>query len=95
MKNNYIEKKIPILLNSFNSRLFKDVILKTESLIKKFPEYIILYNLLGSSYQNIGKYEKAKNVFILGLKYDQNNIALKNNLAMSYKNLFMYWCHQR
>jgi len=90
MKNNYIEKKIPILLNSFNSRHFDDVILKTESLIKKFPEYVILYNLLGSSYQNIGKYEKAKNVFVLGLKYDQNNIALKNNLAMSYKNLLQY-----
>ena len=90
MKNNYIEKKIPTLLNSFNSRLFEDVILKTESLIKKFPEYVILYNLLGSSYQNVGKYEKAKNVFILGLKYDQNNIALKNNLAMSYKNLLQY-----
>ena len=90
MKNNYIEKKIQILLNSFNSRLFNDVILKTEALIKKFPEYVILYNLLGSSYQNIGRYDKAKNIFILGLKYDQKNIALKNNLAMSYKNLLQY-----
>ena len=90
MKNNYIEKKIQILLNSFNSRLFNDVILKTEALIKRFPEYVILYNLLGSSYQNIGRYDKAKNIFILGLKYDQKNIALKNNLAMSYKNLLQY-----
>jgi len=90
MQNNYIEKKIRILLNSFNSKLFNDVILKTESLIKKFPEYVILYNLLGSSYQNIGKYKKAKDIFILGLKYDQKNIALKNNLAMSYKNLLQY-----
>ena len=90
MKNNYIEKKIPILLNGFNSRQFNDVILRAEALIKKFPEYIILYNLLGSSYQNIGKYEKAKNIFILGLKYDHKNIALKNNLAMSYKNLLQY-----
>jgi hypothetical protein len=40
MKNNYIEKKIQILLNSFNAKLFDDVILKTESLIKKFPEYM-------------------------------------------------------
>jgi len=90
MKNNYIEKKIPILLNSFNAKLFDDVILKTESLIKKFPEYIILYNLLGSSYQNKGKYEKAKDIFILGLKYEPANTALKNNLAMSYKNLLRY-----
>ena len=90
MKNKYVEKKIQILVNSFNSKLFDDVILKTESLIKKFPEYIILYNLLGSSYQNIGKYKKAKNIFVLGLKYDQKNIALKNNLAMCYKNLLQY-----
>jgi len=90
MKNNHIEKKIQILLNSFNSKLFDDVIIKTESLIKKFPEYVILYNLLGSSYQNMGKYNNAKNIFILGLKYDPKNVALKNNLAMSYKNLLQY-----
>lgn len=90
MKNSYLEKKIEILLNSFNSKLFDNVILKTKPLLKKFPEYIILYNLLGSSYQNIGKYNEAKDIFLLGLKFDHKNIALKNNLAMSYKNLLQY-----
>jgi tetratricopeptide (TPR) repeat protein len=90
MKNSYLEKKIEILLNSFNSKLFDNVILKTKPLLKKFPEYIILYNLLGSSYQNIGKYSEAKDIFLLGLKFDHKNIALKNNLAMSYKNLLQY-----
>ena len=90
MKNSYIEKKIEILLNSFNSKLFDSVILKTRPLLRKFPEYIILYNLLGSSYQNIGKYGEARDIFLLGLKFDHKNIALKNNLAMSYKNLLQY-----
>ena len=90
MKNSYLEKKIEILLNSFNSKLFDNVILKTKPLLKKFPEYIILYNLLGSSYQNIGKYSEAKDIFLLGLRFDHKNIALKNNLAMSYKNLLQY-----
>ena len=51
---------------------------------------IILYNLLGSSYQNIGDYVNAENIFTEGLKLDPRNIPLKNNLAMIYKNLLIY-----
>ena len=47
-------------------------------------------NLLGLSYQGIGQNNKAKDVFIEGLKYNPTNISLKNNLAKSYGNLFGY-----
>ena len=90
MKNNYIEKKIKILLNIFNSKRFNKAISESEYLLKKFPEYVILYNILGSSYQNIGEHKKAKKIFIQGLKCDHNNIAIKNNLATCYKNLLQY-----
>ena len=90
MKNNEIEKKIQILVNNFNSKNFNYVISKSLQYIKKFPEYVVLYNLLGSSYQNTGQYKKAKDIFVKALKYDSRNLSLMNNLATSYKNLLQY-----
>ena len=69
MKKNEIENKIKILINQFNAQNFEIVISKTKSLIKKNPEYIILYNLLGSSLQNIGNYSDAKDLFEKGLNF--------------------------
>ena len=80
-----LEKDIQILLNLFNTAKFDLVISKSKKLIKKHPEYVILYNLLGSSYQNIGSYILAKNTFIRGYKMDPTNIAIMNNLANVYK----------
>ena len=71
-------------------KILTHVILKGKTLIKKNPEYVILYNLIGSAYQSTGEYEKAKENFVNGLKLDNKNIALMNNLAMSYKNLLQY-----
>ena len=82
-----LEKDIQILLNLFNTAKFDLVISKSKKLIKKHPEYVILYNLLGSSYQNIGSYILAKNTFIRGYKMDPTNIAIMNNLANVYKSI--------
>ena len=77
MNNKDIEKKIQILINNFNAKNFDYIISKTLIYLKKFPEYVILYNLLGSSYQNVGNHKKAKNIFIKGLKYDPKSLAMK------------------
>ena len=90
MTDKNISQKIQILFNHFNAKNFSHVISKGIILIKKNPEYVILYNLIGSSYQNLGEYLKAKTFFKNGLKLDNKNIALMNNLAMSYKNLLQY-----
>jgi tetratricopeptide (TPR) repeat protein len=90
MDTKNISQEIQVLLNQFNVRNFQLVLTKGKSLLKKNPEYVILYNLIGSSYQNLGDYINAKNYFENGLKLDSNNIALMNNLAMSYKNLLDY-----
>ncbi len=90
MKNNYISKQIQILLNQFNAKNFELVISKGKVLIKKYSEYAILYNLVGSAQQNIGNYLEASKYFKSGLQLDKNNIALMNNLAMNYKNLLDY-----
>ncbi len=90
MNNSKISKQIQILFNQFKVKNFEYVISKAKQLIKHHPEYVILYNLLGVAYQNIGEFNKAKENFIEGLKRDINNLAMMNNLAMSYKNLLKY-----
>ena len=81
-----VENDIKILLNLFNSAKFDLVINKTKKLIRKYPQYLILYNILGSAYQNNGNLGLAKEIFIEGHKMDPNNIAIMNNLANVYKN---------
>ncbi len=90
MNEDKITKQIQILINQFNVKNFNHVISKARTLVKKNPGYVIIYNLLGSSYQNIGDFENAKETFIQGLKLDHKNIAIKNNLAMAYTNLLQY-----
>ena len=90
MKKKNISPQIQILLNHFNAKNFVEVINKGKILLKKNPEYVILYNLVGSAYQNSGAHSEAKNFFEKGLKLDHNNIAIMNNLAMTYKYLLQY-----
>ena len=87
MENKVISQQIQILINQFKVKNFQHVLTKGKILLKKNPEYVILYNLIGSSNQNIGDYENAKDYFKKGLKLEPNNVALMNNLAMTYKNL--------
>jgi len=84
---NNIENEIKILLNLFNSAKYDILISKAKKLIKKIPEYLILYNILGSAYQSIGNLKLAKETFLKGYKMDPNNIAIMNNLANVYKNI--------
>ena len=82
-----IENEIKILLNLFNSGEYNILISKTKKLVKKIPEYLILYNILGSAYKNIGDLKLAEETFVKGYKMDPNNIAIMNNLANVYKNI--------
>jgi len=90
MKNNLTQNDIQILVNNLNIKNYNFVITKANMYLKNFPQEPILSNLLGLSYQGIGQNNKAKDVFIEGLKYNPKNISLKNNLAKSYGNLLQY-----
>ena len=85
MKN--IENNIKVLLNLFNASKFDLVISKSKKLIREFPEYVILYNILGSAYQNSGSFILARDIFIKGYKMDPSSIPIMNNLANVYKNI--------
>ena len=82
-----IENEIKVLLNLFNSAKFDILIGKARKLINKAPKHLILYNILGTAYQNIGDLKLAKETFVKGYKMDPNNIAIMNNLGNVYKNI--------
>ncbi len=90
MNNKNISQQIQILINQFSTKNYENVISKGNILLKKNPEYVILYNLVGSAYQNTGDYKNAKIKFTDGLKLDPKNLALINNLGLSHKNLLEY-----
>ena len=85
--NKKIEEIIRTLSNLVVSSKFDLAIIKSKKAIRDFPEYVVLYNILGLSYQNIGKFGFAKEILNRGLKMDPNNISIMNNLATTYKNL--------
>ena len=68
-----IENHLRALTNLFNASQYDLLILKCKKIIKEFPEYVILYNILGSAYQNIGELGYAKEIFNKGIKMDPNN----------------------
>ncbi len=82
-----IENHLRALTNLFNASQYDLLILKCKKIIKEFPEYVILYNILGSAYQNIGELGYAKEIFNKGIKMDPNNISIMNNLANTYKQI--------
>jgi len=90
MSNKNLSQQIQTLMNQFYAKNFDIVISKGNLLLKKNPEYVILYNLVGSAYQNNGDYINAKLKFEDGIKLDSKNLALMNNLGLSHKNLLEY-----
>ena len=85
-----IKDKIQILVNQFNAKNFDQVVSKSKQLIKEYPNYVVIYNLLGLAYQHTGNYLDSEKILLEGLKLDPGNIPLMNNLAMTYKNFLNY-----
>ena len=87
LQDKKIEKHLKSLSNLFNTSQYDLLISKCKKIIKEFPEYVVLYNILGSAYQNIGKAGYAKEIFKKGIKMDPNNISIMNNLANTLKQM--------
>ena len=92
--NNIRNEQVKILLqklfNLFSGSQYNSVISQCKKYLKIYPEYVVLYNLLGLSYMNTGAYDLAKNTFTKVQKMDPTNVSILNNLANSEKNLFNF-----
>ena len=89
-RNEKLKPLLQKLLNLFSVADYNSVIYQCKRYIKSYPEYVVLYNLLGSSYMNVGSYNLAKETFIKAKKMDPTNISIMNNLANAEKYLFNY-----
>ena len=82
-----LELKIVKLVNHYNANNYGYVIRECNLLLKKIPNNIFIYNLLGNCYQNLKELERAKKIFFYILNIDKTNIAAMNNLANTLKSL--------
>jgi len=90
VRNEQVKTLLQKLLNLFSAADYNSVIYQCKKCIKTYPEYVVLYNLLGSSYMNTANYDKAKEVFVKASKMDPSNISIMNNLANAEKNLYHF-----
>ena len=90
IRNEKVKPLVQKILNLFKVSDYNSVIDQCKRYLKTYPEYLILYNLLGSSYIRIGKYVLAKKVFSDALKKDPRNISLMNNLGNVEKYLYNF-----
>ena len=87
-------EKIKLLVreiqNLFFIKKYNLIIAETQKAIKLYPNYSIFYNLLGLALTQLGKFEDAKLVLNKGYEINPNDLAIINNLANVYKNIFNF-----
>ena len=81
------EKKAQILVNHYKIRNFDLVIANGKKLIKLTPDYFAIYNLIGLSYQGLGKWNEAIRYFEIASQINPNFFAAYNNIGLSYYQL--------
>ena len=85
-----VKTEIQKLINIYKFGDFNSVLKKCSSLLNDYPKNDFLWNLSGLSFQQIGDHKNAITSFQNALNSNQNNYSAKNNLAISYKNIFNY-----
>jgi len=88
----HFKNEIKKIMNYFNTGKYDVVIKKSKILLKRNPEYIGLYNIIGISFQQQKKFEEAKKIYLDGLMVNANDLDLNLNLANTYKserNIFL------
>ena len=86
IKGDY-ENVIQKINNLFIKRDYENVIQKIKEILKKFPQTIQPYNILGVTYRMQNEIGKAKKTFLNGLKINPNSYSLITNLGSVYKYL--------
>ena len=83
----YLKKNVSIIINLYNAKKFKEVIIKGKILIKKFPNQIIFFNATALSLAALGKNEEAKLILKDALIQNPNDINVLNNLGLIHYNI--------
>ena len=87
MDKKYLENQAAMLINSFNTKRFAEVVQKGKVLIKKFPNQLIFYNATALSLSSLGKNYEALGILKLALDLNPKDIFVLNNLGLINSNL--------
>ena len=76
--------------NLFLVKRYNLIIKETQKAIGEYPNYSIFYNLQGLALTQMGKLYDAKFILEKGYKINPDDLAIINNLANVYKNIFNF-----
>ena len=75
------------LENLYNNKNFFELIKYSEVFLKKFPESKFIYNLIGVSYFNLGKYSNAVANYNISISLNPKNSEAYNNKGLCLKKM--------
>ena len=80
----YLKKKIQVAVDALKNQRFKEAENLTKKLIKENSNIVFLYNLLGLTLTQQGKFEQALESYEKGIKVDPKFAMIYNNLGLLY-----------
>ena len=81
------EKEAQIILNYFKAKDYISAEVKAKKLIKKFPNFQAVYNLLGLCLQSQKKFLEAIKYYKIAIQNNPNFFVAINNLGLTYHNM--------
>ena len=81
------EREAQIILNLFKTGDYISAEVKAKKLIKKFPNYQAVYNLLGLCLQAQKKFSEAIKYYKIAIQNNPNFFVAINNLGLTYHNM--------
>ena len=82
------EKEAQIILNYFKAQDYITAEVKAKKLIKKFPNFQAVYNLLGLCLQSQKKFLEAIKYYKIAIQNNPNFFVAINNLGLTYHNMY-------
>jgi len=82
------EKEAQIILNYFKTKDYISAEVKAKKLIKKFPNFQAVYNLLGLCLQSQKKFLEAIKYYKIAIQNNPNFFVAINNLGLTYHNMY-------
>jgi len=82
------EKEAQVILNYFKAQDYISAEVKAKKLIKKFPNFQAVYNLLGLCLQSQKKFLEAIKYYKIAIQNNPNFFVAINNLGLTYHNMY-------
>ena len=77
------QKNINELVSLYKNKSFEELLNKSKSLLKDYPNNYFINNICGMTYINLSNFQKASEFFSKAIEINPNNYEAHNNLATS------------